>query len=140
MTLGEVLARVLADQRRHGELVRGPAGPGDVAAVRAALSEEFGADLPDAYTEFLQHGDGLDHDGLVLYGSASEPGLVEMNRVWREAPGRDDVLVLGDTDMDLLVVALDGTAPRLLDKVGGDVVETFPDVTMALVELLTARL
>ncbi|MCD2188827.1 YrhA family protein [Actinomycetospora soli] len=140
MTLGEVLARVLADKRRHGEIVRAPAGRAGVAAVRAALSEEFGADLPAAYTEFLQHCDGLDHDGLVLYGSASGPGLVEMNRVWREAPGRADVLVLGDTDMDLLVVTLDGTGPRLLDKVGGDVAGTFPDVTAALVELLTARL
>jgi hypothetical protein len=140
VTLGEAVALVVADQRAAGEVVQEPAAAGEVAVVRDALAAGLGATLPSAYAEFLQHCDGLDHDGLVLYGTGAASGLVERNRVWREAPGRDHVLVLGDTDLDLFVVSLDGTRPRLLDKVGGDVTETFPDVGSALVRLLAAHL
>ncbi len=150
MTPDEAVARVIGAQRSAGEVVQPAADAERTAATRAALREEFGAELPEVYRALLHRCDGLDHDGLVLYGSAPthaapgpggfSQGLVEMNRLWREAPGRDDVLVLGETDLDLVVVALDGTSPRLVDKVGGDVVGTFPDVATALVELLTARL
>src|SRR5688500_10640692 len=40
-----------------------------IAAVRERLRSRFGATLPDAYAEFLRREDGVDVDGLVLYGS-----------------------------------------------------------------------
>ncbi|GAA4848827.1 hypothetical protein GCM10023201_46080 [Actinomycetospora corticicola] len=148
MTPDEAVARVIAAQRSAGETVQPGADADRIATARAALRAEFGAELPEACAALLRRCDGLDHDGLVLYGSAPTraapgpggfwQGLVEMNRLWREAPGRDDVLVLGETDLDLVVVALDGGSPALRDKVGGDVVETFPDVGSALVRLFSA--
>ncbi len=150
MTPDEAVVRVIAVQRSAGEVVQPAADADRIATARVALREEFGAELPEEYVGLLRRCDGLDHDGLVLYGSAPTrdapgpggfwQGLVEMNRLWREAPGRDDALVLGETDLDLVVVALDGGSPVLRDKVGGDVVERFPDVGSALVRLLSARL
>ncbi|MDT8759076.1 SMI1/KNR4 family protein [Sphingomonas psychrotolerans] len=132
-----------------GETVQARADESRIAALRAALQREFGATLPDDYAALLRRSDGVDFDGLVLYGSwqseaAPGPagfwqGLVAANRLWREGPGHDGYLVLGETDIDLFTVDLDGTNPVLRDKVSGDLNETFPSVTAAIRRLLATR-
>jgi hypothetical protein len=54
-------------------------------------------------------------------------------------PGLEDCLVLGDSDLYLLTVDLDGGAPVLRDRVTAEPVERFPDLVTALERLLTAR-
>jgi len=120
-----------------------------IAAVEERLRSLFGATLPDAYIDLLRREDGVDVDGLVLYGSWQSPdargpggfwqGLVATNLLWREVPGREDYLVLGDSDLYLLTVDLDGGAPVLRDRVTAEVVERFPDVATAIELLLAAR-
>ncbi|GAA5126034.1 YrhA family protein [Pseudonocardia adelaidensis] len=120
-----------------------------IADVRARLRDRFGAMLPDAYADLLRREDGLDVDGLVLYGSGQSPeargpggfwqGLVAANELWREVPGREDYLVLGDNDLYLFTVDLDGGAPVLRDRVTAEPVERFPDVAAALAQLLAGR-
>jgi hypothetical protein len=120
-----------------------------IAAVRERLRSLFGATLPDAYADLLRREDGVDVDGLVLYGSWQSPdargpggfwqGLVAANTLWRDAPSREDYLVLGDSDLYLLTVDLDGGAPVLRDRVTAEPVESFPDVATAIERLLAAR-
>lgn len=120
-----------------------------IATVRERLRSLFGAVLPDAYADLLRREDGVDVDGLVLYGSWQSPdargpggfwqGLVAANLLWRDVPGREDYLVLGDSDLYLLTVDLDGGAPLLRDRVTAEPVESFPDVATAIELLLAAR-
>jgi hypothetical protein len=120
-----------------------------IAEVGERLRSLFGATLPDAYADLLRREDGVDVDGLVLYGSWQSPddrgpggfwqGLVATNTMWREVPGREDYLVLGDSDLYLLTVDLDGHAPVLRDRVTTEPVESFPDVATAIELLLAAR-
>ncbi|WP_135987243.1 YrhA family protein [Sphingomonas naasensis] len=132
-----------------GEVVQPGADEARIAVLRGALQRAFGATLPDDYAALLRRSDGVDFDGLVLYGSAQSEaapgpggfwqGLIAANRLWREGPGHDAYLVLGETDMDLFTVNLDGTAPVLRDKVSSDVNERFPSVAEALQKLLSTR-
>jgi hypothetical protein len=125
------------------------AGEAAIAEVRARLRALFGAELPDDYADLLRREDGVDVDGLVLYGSWQSPeargpggfwqGLVAANTLWRDVPGREDYLVLGDSDLYLLTVDLDGGAPVLRDRVTAEPVEEFPDVATAIERLLAAR-
>jgi hypothetical protein len=120
-----------------------------IAAVRERLRSLFGATLPDAYAALLRREDGVDVDGLVLYGSWQSPdargpggfwqGLVAANTLWREVPGREGYLVLGDSALYLLTVDLDGGAPVLRDRVTAEPVESFPDVATAIEHLLAPR-
>jgi hypothetical protein len=64
---------------------------------------------------------------------------VATNILWRDVPGREDYLVLGDSDLYLLTVDLDGGAPVLRDRVTAEPVEWFPDVTTAVEWLLASR-
>jgi len=132
-----------------GEIVQAAADEARISALRAALQREFGATLPDAYAALLRRSDGVDFDGLVLYGSwQSEAtpgpggfwqGLVAANRLWRQGPGHAAYLVLGETDIDLFTVNLDGSNPALRDKVSSDINETFPSVAVAIERLLATR-
>jgi hypothetical protein len=120
-----------------------------IAAVQERLRSLFGATLPDAYADLLRREDGVDVDGLVLYGSWQSPGargpggfwqgLVAANMLWREVPGLEAYLVLGDSDLYLLTVDLDGGEPVLRDRVTAEPVESFPDVATAIELLLAAR-
>jgi hypothetical protein len=56
-----------------GEPVQPGADEAAIAAVRAQLGSLFGAELPDAYADLLRREDGVDIDGLVLYGSRQSP-------------------------------------------------------------------
>ena len=47
--------------------------------------------------------------------------------------------MLGDSDLYLLTVDLDGGAPLLRDRVSAEPVESFPDVATAIELLLAAR-
>jgi hypothetical protein len=132
-----------------GEAVQPAANEAHIAALRATLRSEFGATLPDDYVALLRRSDGVDFDGLVLYGSWQSPerrgaggfwqGLVATNRLWREGPGRENYLVLGETDIDLFTVDLNGTGPVLRDKISDDVNETFGSVAEAIERLLSTR-
>ncbi len=132
-----------------GEPVQPGADEAAIAAVRERLRSLFGATLPDAYADLLRRADGVDVDGLVLYGSWQSPdargpggfwqGLVAANLLWRDVPGLEDYLVLGDSDLYLLTVDLDGGAPLLRDRVSAEPVESFPDVATAIELLLAAR-
>jgi hypothetical protein len=120
-----------------------------LADLRVRLRDRFGATLPAAYADLLRREDGLDVDGLVLYGTWQSPqgrgpggfwqGVVAANELWREAPGLEDCLVLGDSDLYLLTVDLDGGGAVLRDRVTAEPVERFADLADALGRLLAGR-
>lgn len=148
--MDRLLDEIAADQARAGEVSQPPATDEQIAELARAVRTAFGAILPEAFIRFLRRANGLDYNGLVLYGAGqtiADPGaggfwqgLVEVNALWRENEVRSAYLALGETDMDLLTVALDGTAPVLRDKVGDDVVEEFATLDAAIAQCLQRRL
>jgi hypothetical protein len=139
------LTRIHAEQRIAGEQVSGPATPAACVALADRVQEAFAIVVPDAFLAFLQRCDGLDFNGLVLYGTGGTvhqrtPDLMAANTNWRANPALHDWLILGDNDTDLLAWHQPtGTCGRL-DRVGLQQTETFPDVATMLERVLTERL
>jgi hypothetical protein len=137
-----LLQRIHAEQLQVGEATQPPASKDQIDQLRADLSTTFQASLPNDYADFLLLASGLAYNGLVLYGvtqSRENPGkggfwqgMISANSAWRLTPGLNDILVLGDTDIDLFTVNLDGSSPCMRDKVGGDVVDVFFTVAEAI--------
>lgn len=148
--MNDLSERLMAAQVAAGEAVQPPASAARIEAARVELREAFGATLPPGYAAFLAEMDGADFDGVVLYGTGQTraapgpgdfwQGLAEANRLWRDGPAHDNYLVLGESDLDLLTVDLDGTSAQLRDKVSGDVNERFGSPDEAVRQLLSARL
>ena len=145
-----VIQQVASDQAKHGEVQQGAATLDQIAQAEAEVRDRFGAILPADFVSFLARSNGIDYNGLVLYGASQSEaapgangfwqGVVAANTAWRDGPGHDGYLVLGETDMDLLTVDLAGGSPVLRDKVSSDVNERFDSVAQAIEMLLDKRL
>ena len=92
------------------------ATPPQPPATEAALADlvtrarrELGRTVPAAYLDLLRVHDGVDANGLTLYGTRTAPaagsptatilGVVEANRSWEGYAG---LLLVGDSHLDLL--------------------------------------
>jgi hypothetical protein len=145
--LSDVLERVRRDQQSAGELFRNGARADEIAGLRADLRMVLTVELPDDYANFLRLADGVDFDGIVFYGTASDPaihtvfglGLVAANRLWRRTGENNDVLILGEDDMHLFVVSIaTGTVERR-DRVTAETTERFPGITAMITQVLHRR-
>jgi hypothetical protein len=109
-SMDDLLRRIQADQRKHGDAIRPAAGDAQIARLKRLAREVFAADLPDGYLDFLRRSDGLDYNGVVIYGCAASPeqpagnfwqDFVAANQAWRDNPANAALLIFGDSDMDL---------------------------------------
>jgi hypothetical protein len=145
-----VIEQVGIDQGRRGEAPHGPATAEQIALAKAGVGSLIGATLPPAFIGFLEQSNGIGHNGAVIYGASQSvnapgpdgfwQGVVEANLEWRKGPNFEAYLVLGETDLDLLTVDLDGRHPVLRDKVSSDVNERFGNVGEAIEGILKRRL
>ncbi len=145
----EVLDLIAADQQRAGEVSQPPAREDGIRALALAMKSEFNAQLPIDFAAFLKQSNGLDYNGLVIYGSDQTPentgpggfwqGLIAANQEWRSG-GCHDYLIIGETELDILTVEYDGTQPARRDRVSGDVIQRYGSVAEMLATLMRERL
>lgn len=112
-----------------------------IAAQRELLNE-LDHELPQDLTVLLSLADGIEWDGLVLYGTGSTDGvmsLTDANLTWRDVEGLPHGLIIGETDMDVLIALHNGEG-LTADKVSGDVAERWPSVLTMLETVIEARL
>ncbi|MFJ8526589.1 YrhA family protein [Bacillus sp. NPDC094106] len=127
-----------------------PATDTEVQKLRERVKKSFNVDLPSEYEEFLKTVNGLDFNGLVIYGvdpSLLETerdeqicGLIDTNEIWYENEWQKIYLFLGDSDIAWFCKNLsDGTYLKL-DKPSGTVMETYNDFNTMLEEALKTTL
>jgi hypothetical protein len=147
--MDELLEMIHAEQRNCGESVRPPARPEDIRTLTDQARLLLGAKLPQGYLDFLASSDGLDYDGLVIYDSVSSPeqrtqgfwqGFVSANLSWRDNPANRELLIFGDSDMDLYVQHINSGTFRRIDKIAHDRVEVFPSFEAMLEAALRTRM
>jgi hypothetical protein len=144
-----LLKQVHTEQRNWGAYVRPPARPENLQALTEQVHRVLGAELPQGYLDFLAQSDGLDFDGLVIYDSASSPeqrtegfwqGFVYTNLAWRDDPTNRELLIFGDSDMDLFIQHINTGAFRRVDKIAHDRFEAFPSFEAMLEASLRTRM
>jgi hypothetical protein len=97
---------------------RGHAGPSAatlqaIAATREEVRARLKAVLPPAYEEFLARVDGLDHNGLVVYGCAR---FLEANLAWQKDEYTRRLLVFAESAQHLYVFDQDERRYQMLDR------------------------
>jgi hypothetical protein len=148
--LADLLAAVHAEQRRWGDEIRPPASDAAIAAASAAVTGELGCPLPTECARLWALSDGLDFDGVVLYDTCSRAdarsaggfwqGVVEANLLWRDDPANRELLVVGETDLDLLARHLPSGTWQRLDRVGRDRATTLATLDELVADALAPRL
>jgi hypothetical protein len=134
----QLLQEHIDDKKAYGESPQPAAGPAQLQALRARAKKELGVDLPAAYLELLKITDGLDSNGMVIYGSETRPivgyeekdrliqGIVDANLIWRDYPPHAQWLFFGDSGISMYGLDLEGGKYQILDRASNSLVEEFP--------------
>lgn len=124
-------------EKSFNDKLNTPATNTEVQKLKEHMKKNFNVDLPIEYEEFLRTVNGLDFNGLVLYGvdpSLLETerneqiyGLIDTNKIWYENEWQKIYLFLGDSDIAWYCKNLSNGTYVELDKPSGTVMETYND-------------
>lgn len=128
-----LLDEIHAEQAKYEESRQPPATGDEVAKMAKLAREELGAAPPEQYLEFLRSENGMNHNGLFIYGTATLPladepsrslgGFVETNLHWRDDPALKSYLLFGEGNMDLYGLHLETGEFSVINRVPLDNVE-----------------
>jgi hypothetical protein len=137
-------------EKSFNDKLNTPVTDSEVQKLRERMKESFNVDLPSEYEEFLKIVNGLDFNGLVLYGvdsylldterDESICGLIETNEIWYENEFQKEYLFLGDSNIAWFCKNLSDGTYLELDKPSGTVMNTYNDGNTMLEEALKTAL
>jgi hypothetical protein len=146
MSISDLLDSVKARSAKWGEVLEPCASREEILNVRKRVLEKFDVVLPEEYLDFLRLVNGLEFNGLLIYGTknsttdagASPLDLVEMNDIARENVNFNlsTLIVVGEDSTGLLTYDPIKKAFQYRDRIGIDRVINFA----CFEELLIAEL
>lgn len=102
-----------------------PSAEKDLQALRFQMAKDKMIPLPADYIQFLMLTDGLIYNGLRFFGVTSHerekanysyPSLLEINKDFYSRHRRNDVLIVGEKDEDLLIYSPKMKTYQIMDK------------------------
>ncbi|KXY83067.1 MULTISPECIES: YrhA family protein [Bacillus] len=137
-------------EKSFNDKLNTPATDTEIQRLREHAKEKINIDLPREYVEFLKTVNGLDFNGLVLYGVDSSLletekdeqicGFIETNEIWYENEFQKDYLFFGDSNIAWFCKNLSDSTYLELDKPSGTVMNTYNDFNTMLEEALKTAL
>ena len=136
-------------RQENGLAMQPPASENDVKSVVKGAEKILGAKLPDQYLKFLRHVNGLNWNGVFIYGSKTSQivgskhslqGIVEANEIWRDYEGHKKYLFFGDSDMSLFGQDLITGEYKELDRSSNSLIQTYKGFDDMLTEALKSSL
>jgi hypothetical protein len=105
-----LLNEVLADKAATHDPLMPPATDSELLVLQEAVARELGYDLPATYRELLTLTNGLDCNGMQVYGTGNlvhtdpqgretynRTGLIEANLLWRDFEPNKGYVFLAET-------------------------------------------
>ncbi|MEO3946597.1 YrhA family protein [Gorillibacterium sp. CAU 1737] len=144
----EQIGKIRAERNRK---LNAPANGNELSRFREAVVEKFGEEvLPQQYCEFLQTVNGIEFNGLKIYGIDpflldSDPinqvdSFFDANETWEDIQDEDELMFLGDSDIAWYCYNVSKQRFVELDKPSGELMETFPDFAAMLESAFLAAL
>lgn len=121
MTVEELLEQLKREKERFGKVWQPPCTEAQINALRQAAQQKLNAELPEQYIRFLRRTNGCNWDGLFIYSAQAsedfEQDFVKMNLYYRDVDYFNDLLVFGDSDMDIYVYHISKGEYQMRDRV-----------------------
>lgn len=128
-----------------------PTNENELSRFRKSVVEIFGEDiLPQQYYEFLQTVNGIEFNGLKIYGIDqifldTKPinqvdRFFDANETWESIKDEDELIFFGDSDIAWYCYNLSKKSFVELDKPSGEHIETFDDFDTMLESAFAAVL
>lgn len=138
-------------EEKYGSSLRNPVSDTEIERINHNIQLKLGnIVLPKSYTEFLKKINGLDYNGLVIYGidkglldkevDDDIDGFVEMNELWYENDYQKQYIFLGDSDTAWYCYDINENIYKELDKPSGTMIQSFESFDSMLIEALETTL
>jgi hypothetical protein len=135
-------------EEKYGNSLSKPATEEQIINLQDLTKKKFNLLIPNQYIEFLREVNGLDFNGLVIYGVDSDlignddhtdhqsNGFIESNEIWHENEWQSEKMFFGDSDIAWYIFDLQSQVYQELDKPSGTVMKTYTDFSNMLGDAL----
>ena len=147
----ELLNEIKKIEGKYGSSLRNPVSDVEIRNLQLEIQEKLGnIELPKSFEDFLKTVNGLDFNGLVIYGVDEHllddqegedlQGFVETNEIWYENDWQKQYMFFGDSDTAWYCLELQKARFLELDKPSGSIIQSFDSFDSMLSEALQTAL
>ncbi|WP_404429571.1 YrhA family protein [Sutcliffiella horikoshii] len=105
----DMLIKIEKIEANYGSKLRRPASELEISEMKENIKQKWShINIPNSYVELLNHVNGLDFNGLVIYGvdkvllekeiEEDVHGFIETNEYWYENEWQKQYVFFGDSD------------------------------------------
>ncbi|MEG7281523.1 YrhA family protein [Bacillus sp. 0909A] len=146
-----LLEEIRKTEAKYGDELNSPVTDQEIRNFEEAVLGKFPVnEIPSGYKKFLQTVNGLDFNGLVIYGLDQELlreendeevyGFIETNEQWHENDEQKKYLFFGDSDTAWYCLDVNENEYLELDKPSGTPMNKFDDFNAMLADALKVSL
>ena len=146
-----LLEDIRKTEAKYGDELNSPVTDQEIRNFEEAVLGKFPVnEIPSGYKKFLQTVNGLDFNGLVIYGLDQELlreendeevyGFIETNEQWHENDEQKKYLFFGDSDTAWYCLDVIQNEYLELDKPSGTLMNKFNDFNAMLADALKVSL
>ncbi|APD21150.1 YrhA family protein [Bacillus subtilis] len=146
-----LLEEIRKREAKYGDEPNSPATEKEINKFEAEVVGKFPInEIPKGYKEFLQSVNGLDFNGLAIYGidvdlleeenDEEVYGFIETNEQWHENDEQKKYLFFGDSDTSWYCLDVIENEYLELDKPSGTLMNKFNDFNAMLADALKVSL
>lgn len=147
----EQVSQISKIREKRNRKLNLPTNKTELSRFRKSIVEKFGENiLPQQYYEFLQTVNGIEFNGLKIYGIDQNfldsmpinqvDGFFDVNETWESIKGKDELIFMGDSDIAWYCYNVSKKSFVELDKPSGEHMVTFCDFDTMLESAFTAAL
>lgn len=133
----ERLEEIMQEEKKYGEEINSGISEEEAAIFVKEVEDELGLALPEDYIKILRTVNGIEFNGVILYGvdesilkevpKRNVNGLIDCNKVWYENEWQKQYLFLGEGSISWYVYDLKAEKYYELDNPSGEISEEFGD-------------
>ncbi|MCC5804373.1 SMI1/KNR4 family protein [Rossellomorea vietnamensis] len=138
-------------EKKYGSSLRTPASDSEIIKMNLIIQQKLGnIIIPEPYIEFLKEVNGLDFNGLVMYGVDEEilekeidekiHGFIETNAFWYENDWQKQYIFLGESDTAWYCYVPKENVYVELDKPSGTLMQSFKSFDAMLSDALETNI
>ncbi|MGE7602600.1 YrhA family protein [Peribacillus sp. NPDC097675] len=143
----DLLIEIEKIEGKYGSSLRKPASDTEIIKANHKIQQTLGnIELSKSYIEFLKKINGLDFNGLVIYGvddvlldkdvDEDIHGFIETNELWYENEWQKQYVFYGDSDTAWYCFDLKENVYVELDKPSGTLIQSFESFDAMLSDAL----
>ncbi|MGY2614143.1 YrhA family protein [Bacillus pretiosus] len=147
----EKISHISKIREKQNRKLNLPTNEKELSRFRKSVVEKFGEDvLPQQYYKFLQTVNGIEFNGLIIYGIDQSfldfkpinqvDSFFDANEIWESIKDEEELIFFGDSDIAWYCYNVSKKKFVELDKPSGEHMETFYDFDTMLKSALSAVL